>query len=51
MDPINRRSFLKTSGIVMLPANEKNQLDLLVNETIMYQSNTYIIDAFKKSLI
>lgn len=31
--------------------NEKNQIDLLVNETINYQSTAYIIDAFKKSLI
>ncbi|MBA2612364.1 MAG: aminotransferase class I/II-fold pyridoxal phosphate-dependent enzyme [Bacteroidetes bacterium] len=31
--------------------NEKNQIDLLVNETLLYQNTEYIIDAFKKSLI
>ncbi len=31
--------------------NEKNQIDILVNETILYQTTDYVIDAFKKSLI
>ena len=31
--------------------NENNQIDVLVNETILYQSTSYFIDAIKKSLI
>ena len=31
--------------------NENNQIDILVNETILYQNTSYIIDAFKKSLL
>ncbi|MBA3683012.1 MAG: aminotransferase class I/II-fold pyridoxal phosphate-dependent enzyme [Bacteroidetes bacterium] len=31
--------------------NEENEIELLVNETILYQNVTYIIDALKKSLV
>lgn len=31
--------------------NENNQIDVLVNETILYQNTSYLLDAFKKSLI
>jgi len=31
--------------------NDKNQIDFLVNETILYQNTSYIVDAIKKSLL
>jgi threonine aldolase len=45
------RDTLKTTYNIRIgPLNNKNEGSLTVNETLLYQSNNYIIDAFRKSM-
>jgi hypothetical protein len=34
----------------MAPFNQKNEAQLTVNETLLYQTADYVIHAFKKSI-
>jgi threonine aldolase len=45
-----RESLNKTYNIKMAPFNEKNEAQLTVNETLLYQTADYVIHAFKKSI-
>lgn len=45
------RDTLKTTYNIRIgPLNDKNEGSLTVNDTLLYQSNSYIIDAFRKSI-
>ena len=47
---ILQESLNKTYNIKMAPFNQKNEAQLTVNETLLYQTADYVIHAFKKSI-
>jgi threonine aldolase len=44
-----REALNKEHSIIVPPFNEKNQASITVNETLLYQTNDYIVNAFRKS--
>ena len=45
-----RDTLKNTYNIRIGPLNDKNEGSLTVNDTLLYQSNSYIIEAFRKSM-